>query len=75
MPFQHGESKQNLQGRIGGDSDLSERGEKYAAALGAYITEQNVSDNYIKINLKIKYSEVENLIEITDLLFCTYHTF
>ncbi|XP_026479117.1 6-phosphofructo-2-kinase/fructose-2,6-bisphosphatase 2-like isoform X1 [Ctenocephalides felis] len=38
----HGESKQNLQGRIGGDSDLSERGEKYAAALGAYITEQNI---------------------------------
>ncbi|CAH0555930.1 unnamed protein product [Brassicogethes aeneus] len=33
----HGESEQNLEGRIGGDSNLSDRGRLYAAALANYI--------------------------------------
>ncbi|XP_023343168.1 6-phosphofructo-2-kinase/fructose-2,6-bisphosphatase [Eurytemora carolleeae] len=33
----HGESENNLFGRIGGDADLSSRGEQYARALGYYI--------------------------------------
>lgn len=31
--YQHGESKLNLEGRIGGDADLSSRGEEYARKL------------------------------------------
>jgi len=38
----HGESIYNLQGRIGGDSELSERGWEYARALAKYISEQNI---------------------------------
>ncbi|XP_046677740.1 6-phosphofructo-2-kinase/fructose-2,6-bisphosphatase isoform X3 [Homalodisca vitripennis] len=38
----HGESEQNLEGRIGGDSNLSHRGQQYAAALSAYIQQQDI---------------------------------
>jgi 6-phosphofructo-2-kinase/fructose-2,6-biphosphatase 2 len=38
----HGESEFNLCGRIGGDSELSERGQEYASALAKYISEQNI---------------------------------
>ncbi|XP_044732690.1 6-phosphofructo-2-kinase/fructose-2,6-bisphosphatase-like isoform X2 [Chrysoperla carnea] len=38
----HGESEMNLEGRIGGDSNLSERGQKYAKELAKYIREQNI---------------------------------
>lgn len=38
----HGESVFNLCGRIGGDSELSDRGMEYAKALAKYITEQNI---------------------------------
>uniref|UniRef100_A0A1B6D6F3 6-phosphofructo-2-kinase domain-containing protein n=1 Tax=Clastoptera arizonana TaxID=38151 RepID=A0A1B6D6F3_9HEMI len=38
----HGESVQNLDGRIGGDSDLSYRGQQYAAALANYIQQQDI---------------------------------
>jgi 6-phosphofructo-2-kinase/fructose-2,6-biphosphatase 2 len=38
----HGESAFNLCGRIGGDSELSERGQEYARALAKYISEQNI---------------------------------
>ncbi|XP_063233220.1 6-phosphofructo-2-kinase/fructose-2,6-bisphosphatase 1 isoform X8 [Bacillus rossius redtenbacheri] len=38
----HGESDHNLQGRIGGDSDLSARGRQYAAALSQYIQQQEI---------------------------------
>ncbi|XP_022901218.1 6-phosphofructo-2-kinase/fructose-2,6-bisphosphatase 1 isoform X2 [Onthophagus taurus] len=38
----HGESEQNLMGRIGGDSDLSQRGRQYATALSNYIKNQNI---------------------------------
>lgn len=40
--MQHGESEQNLIGRIGGDSNLSARGLQYAAALSQYIRDQNI---------------------------------
>nr|CAD7455235.1 unnamed protein product [Timema tahoe] len=39
---QHGESEQNLQGRIGGDSDLSLRGHQYSGALTQYIQQQDI---------------------------------
>ncbi|EEB13787.1 6-phosphofructo-2-kinase/fructose-2,6-bisphosphatase short form, putative [Pediculus humanus corporis] len=38
----HGESEQNLEGRIGGDADLSPRGRQYANALAKYIAEQDI---------------------------------
>lgn len=40
----HGESKCNLEGRIGGNSDLSERGEKYAVALKEFIQKEKIKD-------------------------------
>ncbi|XP_074026247.1 6-phosphofructo-2-kinase/fructose-2,6-biphosphatase isoform X4 [Leptinotarsa decemlineata] len=39
----HGESEQNLLGRIGGDSNLSARGRQYANALAAYIQDQKIN--------------------------------
>lgn len=38
----HGESVMNLEGKIGGDSELSERGWEYAKALATYITNQDI---------------------------------
>src|SRR2546422_4694846 len=38
----HGESVFNLQGRIGGDAELSERGWEYSKALAKYIEGQNI---------------------------------
>lgn len=38
----HGESVMNLDGRIGGDSDLSDRGRLYAKALSEYIIKQDI---------------------------------
>lgn len=42
MIYQHGESEQNLEGRIGGDSDLSYRGRQYADALAHFIQQQDI---------------------------------
>ncbi|XP_050725518.1 6-phosphofructo-2-kinase/fructose-2,6-bisphosphatase-like isoform X3 [Eriocheir sinensis] len=39
----HGESQHNIEGRIGGDADLSENGRKFGSALAKYIEEQNIS--------------------------------
>ncbi|KFM75051.1 6-phosphofructo-2-kinase/fructose-2,6-bisphosphatase, partial [Stegodyphus mimosarum] len=38
----HGESDFNVLGKIGGDSELSERGWEYARTLAKYIKEQNI---------------------------------
>ncbi|XP_017754160.1 PREDICTED: 6-phosphofructo-2-kinase/fructose-2,6-bisphosphatase 1 isoform X3 [Eufriesea mexicana] len=38
----HGESVMNLEAKIGGDSELSERGWEYAKALASYITSQDI---------------------------------
>ncbi|CAG9761166.1 unnamed protein product [Ceutorhynchus assimilis] len=38
----HGESEHNLLGRIGGDSNLSQRGRQYGNALASYIHEQKI---------------------------------
>lgn len=39
----HGESKDNASGKIGGDSDLSSHGVKYARALAKFIGEQRIA--------------------------------
>ena len=38
----HGESLNNLAGRIGGDSDLSSRGEQFVTALADLINKENI---------------------------------
>lgn len=40
---QHGESVHNIEGRIGGDADLSENGYRFGSALAKYIKEQDIS--------------------------------
>ncbi|XP_056001487.1 6-phosphofructo-2-kinase/fructose-2,6-bisphosphatase 1-like isoform X6 [Ostrea edulis] len=49
----HGESCMNLEGRIGGDSALSPRGEEYAFALGEYLEKEKIA------NLKVWTSELQ----------------
>ena len=47
----HGESENNLFGKIGGDTSLSTNGEKYATLLAAYINQMELDDlqvNYLK---------------------------
>jgi broad specificity phosphatase PhoE/predicted kinase len=43
----HGESRYNVEGRIGGDTQLSPRGERYAAQLGEFIRQQQGTDGLI----------------------------
>uniref|UniRef100_T1JAT7 6-phosphofructo-2-kinase domain-containing protein n=1 Tax=Strigamia maritima TaxID=126957 RepID=T1JAT7_STRMM len=43
----HGESELNLQGRIGGDSDLSERGRHYSFALAEFINSQKIEGLHV----------------------------
>lgn len=38
----HGESEMNIDSKIGGDSELSDRGWEYAKALASYITGQDI---------------------------------
>ncbi|CAL4120885.1 unnamed protein product [Meganyctiphanes norvegica] len=38
----HGESLHNVDGRIGGDSELSEKGKEYSRQLSQYISSQNI---------------------------------
>lgn len=40
----HGESENNLFGRIGGNADLTERGEKYATALSSFMDSLQLAD-------------------------------
>jgi broad specificity phosphatase PhoE len=40
--FQHGESEYNLEGKIGGDSNISERGELYARALPGLVRKSGI---------------------------------
>ncbi|XP_054881823.1 6-phosphofructo-2-kinase/fructose-2,6-bisphosphatase-like isoform X1 [Poeciliopsis prolifica] len=62
----HGESELNLVGRIGGDSGLSHRGAKFAAALGAYMRSQNLSD------LKVWTSHMKRTIQTAEALRVQY---
>ena len=40
----HGESENNLFGKIGGNAELSARGEKYALALNTFISSLHLPD-------------------------------
>lgn len=41
---QHGESLHNLQGKIGGDADLSEKGWEYARLMSDFVRMQRIRD-------------------------------
>uniref|UniRef100_A0A8C6UVE8 6-phosphofructo-2-kinase/fructose-2,6-biphosphatase 1 n=1 Tax=Neogobius melanostomus TaxID=47308 RepID=A0A8C6UVE8_9GOBI len=62
----HGESELNLLGRIGGDSGLSPRGQKYANALATFITNQNIND------LKVWTSHMKRTIQTAETLAVPY---
>ncbi|XP_030624712.1 6-phosphofructo-2-kinase/fructose-2,6-bisphosphatase isoform X8 [Chanos chanos] len=62
----HGESELNLLGRIGGDSGLSPRGIKFAAALGTYIRSQCIPD------LKIWTSHMRRTIQTAEAVGVPY---
>ena len=49
----HGESLNNVHGRIGGNSSLSNRGESYARALGCFINSMNLPD--LKVVVRIVF--------------------
>ncbi|KAL4226924.1 6-phosphofructo-2-kinase/fructose-2 [Mactra antiquata] len=53
----HGESMMNLQGRIGGDSDLSPRGMEYAKELAKFVANEKIP------NLKVWTSELHRTIQ------------
>ncbi|CEP63115.1 6-phosphofructo-2-kinase LALA0_S07e02718g [Lachancea lanzarotensis] len=50
----NGESEYNVQGKIGGDSDLTPRGKRYAKALARFIDEQRAifTENEMKLYLE-----------------------
>ncbi|XP_041348570.1 6-phosphofructo-2-kinase/fructose-2,6-bisphosphatase 1-like isoform X2 [Gigantopelta aegis] len=53
----HGESTMNLEGRIGGDSKLSARGDQYAKELAKFVEDEHIE------NLKVWTSEMNRTIE------------
>ncbi|XP_037540681.1 6-phosphofructo-2-kinase/fructose-2,6-bisphosphatase 2 isoform X1 [Nematolebias whitei] len=62
----HGESQHNLEGRIGGDSGLSERGKQFAAALRGFVKEHPLSD------LKVWTSQLKRTIQTAEELDTPY---
>uniref|UniRef100_A0AAQ4RJX9 6-phosphofructo-2-kinase/fructose-2,6-biphosphatase 1 n=1 Tax=Gasterosteus aculeatus aculeatus TaxID=481459 RepID=A0AAQ4RJX9_GASAC len=62
----HGESELNLLGRIGGDSGLSPRGQKYANALATFIRGQNIRE------LKVWTSHMKRTIQTAEALGVQY---
>ena len=54
---QHGESKFNLDGKIGGDADLSERGELYALKLPGLLRE----------SIGVRLISIASLTQLTDI--------
>lgn len=62
----HGESFDNLKGRIGGDSNLTERGRKYSIALARFVEEKKNEFNS-KLFKKMKMSELcsNNMDKVT----------
>ncbi|XP_065427294.1 6-phosphofructo-2-kinase/fructose-2,6-bisphosphatase 1 isoform X3 [Chrysemys picta bellii] len=62
----HGESRHNLQGRIGGDSGLSPRGKQFASALAGFIESQNIRE------LKVWTSHMKRTIQTAEALHVPY---
>lgn len=62
----HGESHHNQEGRIGGDSELSDRGKQFAAALKSFVEEHHLSD------LKVWTSQLRRTIQTAEELGVPY---
>ncbi len=62
VPFQHGESRHNVEGKIGGDADLSEQGWQYAEVLNDFVKTQRISD------LKVWTSWMKRTIQTASLI-------
>ncbi|XP_072305267.1 6-phosphofructo-2-kinase/fructose-2,6-bisphosphatase 2-like isoform X1 [Eucyclogobius newberryi] len=62
----HGESHHNVQGRIGGDSELTENGKQFAAELKAFVEEHHLS------NLKVWTSQLRRTIQTAEELGVPY---
>ncbi|KAM4587549.1 6-phosphofructo-2-kinase/fructose-2,6-bisphosphatase 2 isoform 5-T6 [Odontesthes bonariensis] len=62
----HGESNHNVEGRIGGDAELSPRGKQFARALRDFIDEHKLSD------LKVWTSQLRRTIQTAEELGVPY---
>ncbi|XP_033943138.1 6-phosphofructo-2-kinase/fructose-2,6-bisphosphatase 2-like isoform X2 [Pseudochaenichthys georgianus] len=62
----HGESHHNVEGRIGGDAELSERGKEFSAALKGFVEEHRLSD------LKVWTSQLRRTIQTAEELGVPY---
>ncbi|XP_004070964.2 6-phosphofructo-2-kinase/fructose-2,6-bisphosphatase 2 [Oryzias latipes] len=62
----HGESLHNVEGLLGGDSELSERGKQFAVALRGFIEEHKLSD------LKVWTSQLRRTIQTAEELGVHY---
>lgn len=59
----HGESMMNLQGRIGGDSDLSPRGWEYSKVLGNFVKEEMPADLKVWVSEMKRTNQTAKFIE------------
>ncbi|XP_059924450.1 6-phosphofructo-2-kinase/fructose-2,6-bisphosphatase 4b isoform X2 [Gadus macrocephalus] len=62
----HGESDLNIQGRIGGDSGLSDRGRDFGQGLRKFIEEQQIKE------LKVWTSQMKRTIQTAEVLGVPY---
>ncbi|XP_056279198.1 6-phosphofructo-2-kinase/fructose-2,6-bisphosphatase 2-like isoform X2 [Pseudoliparis swirei] len=62
----HGESHHNVEGRIGGDSELSERGRQFSTALKGFVHEHHLAD------LKVWTSQLRRTIQTAEELGVPY---
>ncbi|CAL8340935.1 unnamed protein product [Merluccius merluccius] len=62
----HGESNHNMEGRIGGDSELSQRGRQFSQALRVFIEEHQLWD------LKVWTSQLRRTIQTAEELALPY---
>ncbi|XP_036390280.1 6-phosphofructo-2-kinase/fructose-2,6-bisphosphatase 2-like isoform X1 [Megalops cyprinoides] len=62
----HGESDHNVQGRIGGDAELSARGKQFSQALQGFIEDQRLPD------LKVWTSQLRRTIQTAEELGVPY---
>uniref|UniRef100_A0A3B3ZL32 6-phosphofructo-2-kinase/fructose-2,6-bisphosphatase 2 n=1 Tax=Periophthalmus magnuspinnatus TaxID=409849 RepID=A0A3B3ZL32_9GOBI len=62
----HGESHHNTEGRIGGDSELTDNGKQFSAELKAFVEEHHLSD------LKVWTSQLRRTIQTAEELGVPY---
>lgn len=62
----HGESHYNVEGRIGGDSELTDNGKQFSAALKTFVKEHHLSD------LKVWTSQLRRTIQTAEELGVPY---